>query len=280
MPNIFHYADFREYLQDLYEEKKAANKRYSYKTIADKAGFQNKGFVYNLIHGKKNLSRTNLFRLSKALGHTQRERDYFENMVGYTLAKTSEEQDHFYKKMIAVNFPNKEANKTQVLRKDQYEYYSKFYHSIIRSLIDMHPFRDDFDRLAKMISPPITPGQAKKSVELLEKLGLIRKKPGGHYEVSDKIITTGKSVAGPGILNFHLETMGLAARAARELPKGIRNITGLTLGISAETYEAICEEIRDFRKKILGMAEKDDKADRVYQLNFHLFPVSKKGENI
>ena len=40
--------------------------------------------------------------------------------------------------------------------RDQYEFYSKWYHSAIRSLIDMYPFKDDYSWLAKNVYPPIT----------------------------------------------------------------------------------------------------------------------------
>ena len=51
-------------------------------------------------------------------------------------------------------------------------------------------------------------------------------------------------------------------------------MTGLTLGISKEGYEKICEKIQSFQADIMEIADTDASADRVYQLNFHFFPTS------
>jgi uncharacterized protein (TIGR02147 family) len=69
--------------------------------------------------------------------------------------------------------------------------------------------------------------------------------------------------------------MDLAASALRELPKAKRNISGLTLGISGNAYDTICNEIIAFQDKILAIARNDEGSGGVYQFNFHLFPVSK-----
>jgi uncharacterized protein (TIGR02147 family) len=58
------------------------------------------------------------------------------------------------------------------------------------------------------------------------------------------------------------------------VPQDKRNITGLTLGISEKTYLKLCEEIQQFRSKIVRIAEQDGEADRTYQLLFNFFPIT------
>ena len=77
------------------------------------------------------------------------------------------------------------------------------------------------------------------------------------------------------ITNFHNDTGKLALQALAVLPVDKRNFSGMTLGISRETYNEICEEIYNLRMKILNKAEADKNADMVYQLNFQFFPVTK-----
>src|SRR6185369_4159464 len=83
----------------------------------------------------------------------------------------------------------------QRLRQDQFQFYSKWYHSVIRSLIEMAGFKDDFKRLAAALSPRITAREAEASVRLLEKLGLIVKNADGVYQATHKTITTGKNAS-------------------------------------------------------------------------------------
>ena len=59
-------------------------------------------------------------------------------------------------------------------------------------------------------------------------------------------------------------------------PPGTRHISGLTLGISQEGYERIVERINAFRKEIALLAEEDEGSDKVFQLEFALFPVGGK----
>jgi uncharacterized protein (TIGR02147 family) len=274
MPNIFEYIDFRKFLSDYYEEKKAKDPGFSYQVFADRAGFKNRGFVFNIIRGGKKLSKSNILKLSVALGLGRQEADYFETLIGMNQSAEYEVRKRFYERLEAIKNQGRKTSPVQTIRKDQYEFYSKWYHGAIRSLINNFEFRDDYGWLAKNVHPRISPLQARKSVELLKRLGLIKKQPEGLYGVTDKLITTGHDVAGLAITNFHLETLGLASDAIKELPRDKRNVTGLTLGISRKTYELICEKTREFQSEILELAKDDHDADRVYQYDFILFPVS------
>jgi uncharacterized protein (TIGR02147 family) len=67
MPNIFNYQDYRQFLGDYYEEKKAMHPSFSYQSFSQKAGFASKSFVFNVIKGKKALSRNSVVKLSIAM---------------------------------------------------------------------------------------------------------------------------------------------------------------------------------------------------------------------
>ncbi len=137
MVNIFDYTDFKKYLADYYEEKKSKNPNFSYQYLADKAGFKNRGFIYNIINGNKNVSKSNCFKISYALEHNKYEAEYFENLVAFYQAKNLKEINYFFDKINQIKNRGKGYTKTQLIRQDQYEFYSKWYHSAIRSIIDM-----------------------------------------------------------------------------------------------------------------------------------------------
>jgi uncharacterized protein (TIGR02147 family) len=274
MVNVFDYSDFRQYLSDYYEEKKMDNPGFSYQTIANKAGLKSKGFIYNIINGRKILSKSNCFKLSQALGLNQYEAEYFENCVAFSQTDNHLERKNILEKMNNIKNIGKLPSEAQLLRKEQYELVSNWYHVMVRSIIGMYGFKGDFRQLAKMINPSISPTQAKHSVQLLEKLGLINKEEDGNYTISEAGITTGKDVMNIAFQNFHLSCTDLAKRAISVFPVNKRNVTGLTLGISEKTYQQICNEIQIFQTKIMEIADRDEDANRVYQLNFHFFPTS------
>lgn len=78
------------------------------------------------------------------------------------------------------------------------------------------------------------------------------------------------------VSNFHPETMRLAQEAIDRYRHPERNIAGMTLGISEKSYEKIQALLIETRKKIVEIANNDETADRVYQVNFQTFPLSRK----
>jgi uncharacterized protein (TIGR02147 family) len=275
MINIFEYTDYRKYLEDYYQEKKKQNPKYSYQVIAQKAGFNNRGFVYNIIKGIKSCSKSHCFRLSQALSHTTFEAEYFENMVSFNRAENLKEKNFFFDKLNQIRAATANISKAQIIKQNQYELYATWYHSAIRSLIGMYKFDGDYDWLSKMVFPLITTKQAKQSVDLLLSLGLIYQDENGFFNITEKSITTGNDISGFAISNFHLECTNLAKNAIHNLPRDQRHATGLTLGISRKTYDEICKEIEEFQQRLMMIANQDEKANQVFQINFHFFPFSK-----
>jgi uncharacterized protein (TIGR02147 family) len=275
MKNVFDYTDFRKYLEDYYCAKKADNPSFSYGYITSKSGFNNKGFIYNIFSGKKKLSRANCLKLSRALDHSKAEADYFENLVSFNQAGSHAEKTLFFERMGQIAPRGKGLTKTQLLRKDQYEYYSNWYHGVVRLLVDDYGFKNDYAWLARMVCPAISVKQARRSVALLKRLGLIVRSKNGVWRAAHKSITTGREAMGLAVQDFHLASADLAKKAILNETHEKRNVSNLTLSISEDTYTVICDEVYRFQEKIMDIANNDSKADRVYHLNFQFFPVSK-----
>ncbi len=273
MPDICRYTDYRKFLQDYYEEARGKNPGFSYRVFSERAGIKSRGFLCNVLQGRRSLLKSNIFALAQAMRLNKVESDYFENLVAFNDAVTLRERNHFYERLSAIKLSGNTAWKPQITRSEQFEYYSKLHYSVVRSLIDIRGFNGDYRVLAKSVRPRITPGQARKAVELLVRLGFIKKQKGG-YAVTNKSITTEPEVESLAVLNLHKQAGELALKSLEELPKNQRNVTGLTLGISKQVYERICKEIDAFRLRLLQIAEADEAADSVYQLNFQLFPLS------
>jgi uncharacterized protein (TIGR02147 family) len=272
MHNVFGYTDYRKFLSDYYDTKKKESAAFSFQNFSRRAGFTSKSFVFNVIRGRKNISRSSALSLAQAIGLKKNETAYFEALVSFNQAASFKERDFFFEKLNSIRPPAGQDSEGRRLRKDQYEYFSKWYHA---ALIDIVPVKKDYALIGRMLYPPVSTRQVRDSVRLLDRLGLIRRRPDGSWKVCDKILTTGPEVRSHAVHHFHLATMELAAKALRELPRNNRNISGLTLGISKEAYEETLKEILECQDRILAIAKEDRKPEGVYQLNFHLFPLSK-----
>nr|AEI30277.1 hypothetical protein LDC_03681 [uncultured microorganism] len=276
MPNIFEYADYKNFLKDYYNEMKAGNYGFSYQAFAQKCGIKNKGNINDIVHGRRPASKANIIGLAQAIKLNTAETEYFEALAGFNQAKDFRIRDYYYEKLKSVKKVSisKEPLK---LREDQYEFYSKPYHGVIRLLIQMYGFEDkkgNYKWLSQSVWPKISIIAARKSVELLKRLGFIKKTNKCSYKVTNSTYTTPPEIQSHALQHFHIKTGLLGVNAITELSRDMRNITSLTIGISRRTYEKFCGEIQAFRRKLLSEAEKDANADSVYQLNFQLFPMS------
>ena len=273
---IFEYLDYREVLRDYYQSKKAANPAFSLRAFSDKIGFKAKDFISRVMQGDKNLSAQSIQKIVTGLKFGKREASFFEDLVWFNQAETMDEKNSWFQKM---------QNELKIVRFTegqhqlafyQYQVYSHWRHLVVRSLIGMYGFHGDFTSLAKSVHPTITIEEAKESVELLEKCNLVKKNEDGSYELVNKDITTGDRTSKIALRGFHQHCLALGAESIDRDPPTMRNISGLTLGISQAGYEKIVERMSAFRKEIAQIANEDKDADKVYQMQLLLFPIGGK----
>ncbi len=276
MKPLTEYTDFRTYLNEWVEDRKSQGLPGSNRWFAMKMGINSTSWLTSVLKGVKGLSKATANRLSQLLKHSPIETRYFETMVFFNQARTIEERNRYYKELNALQ----KLKDVRTVRPNQYDLYSTWYHSAVRSLIGMHLFgadAKDFERLASLVSPPITASQARKSVKLLEQLDLIRLNGQGFFELTSSAITTGENIRSLSVANFQQETMRLAQEALDRYPREERYIGTVTVGASAVAFEQIRKVLMDANEKIAEIANADADADRVYQVNVQAFPLSKAG---
>jgi len=273
--DIFGYVDYRRYLADYYREQKKRRPAFSYRFFSTRAGLNSTGLYKDVVDGRQSLGRSLIRRFSKAIGHTEREAAYFENLVFFCEATTVEERTEYYRRMLASCGP-----RTVRVEADRFEYYSQWYYSAIRALVSCGDFKGDYAGLARRLDPPVRAADARKAVQLLVRLGFVRKNAADAYEVSDQIVTTGRlgdsdPVRKLRIVKFQNEMMDLARQALERVPSQRMEMSTVTVSVSAQTANMIKDEVAALRRKVLKMAEEDQAPSRVYQLNHQFFPMSR-----
>ncbi len=163
--------------------------------------------------------------------------------------------------------------KQALVSTDQYEYYSRWYNIVIRELACIIDWNEDYDLLARSVIPAIKKAEARESVEFLLKTGFL-KKENGKYIQSDPAITSGPEVCSLGIRNYNHFMAERARKALDEFPPAERDIQSVTVGISSESFRLIKQEMQEFISRVVRIVDDDKKAERVYNINVHLFPMS------
>jgi uncharacterized protein (TIGR02147 family) len=272
--NIFEYIDYRALLKDLYEANKAAKSFFSYRYIAQKVGFNSAGFFTNIIQHKRNISHERIFKFAALFKLKKTETEYFELLVNFDQAKNHVQKRYYFEKILAYKH-----SKVALVNADQYEFYSKWYYTAIRELIDIVPFKggktEEYKMLAQRVAPQISVAEAKKAVKFLERAGFIKKNKNGFYEQVEPFITTGQEARSVAITNFQLATMDLAKEAIDRFERDKRGISTLTFGISEEGYKAVMDRVATFNRELMEIARADKKRDRVIHINHQIFPISK-----
>jgi uncharacterized protein (TIGR02147 family) len=272
--SITSFLDFREYLKAIIDAARANGEPVTNRSFAQALHINSSSWLTNVLNGTKGISLETAQAISDYLGHNAWERKYFTILVNFNQAKTVEKRNgHF--SALKEHLLLKGYSSLHVLEPDQYEFYSKWYYTAVRSLLGMFPIGDEYNRIGRLTSPSITAVQAKKSVKLLAKLGLIKKNGNGCYELTGTAITTGPGVKSLAVANFQRETMRLGIDAIDRYPQSVRDISTMSVGISDEGFKKITSLLADCRKTIADMANSDQNADRVYQINFQVFPLSK-----
>ncbi|MBN1128852.1 MAG: TIGR02147 family protein [Chitinispirillaceae bacterium] len=272
MINIFEYQNYRLYLKDYYNEQKSTKKYFSYRYFSKKAGINASAFLYYVIEGKRNLTKSSIEKISSTIGHSKEENDYFENLVFFNQGKTIAEKAMYYSRIVECRKPLD----IKTIDKDQYEFYSKWYHSIVREIACMIDFKDDYAVLGSYLVPAIGAKEAQASIDLLERIGLLERDENGLYHQTDAVI--GVKPAGHDafvIEKFQLEMLDLSRKSFDEVPRSERLSASTTFSISKATFELFKMKTREFRKELLEIAKLDNEPDRVYQFTFNLFPATR-----
>ncbi len=272
MKAIFEYIDYRRFLRDYCEYRKRQNRHFSYRAFMAKTGINSPNFVQQVIAGKRSLTATACARFIRALQLPQNESTYFRHLVQFNQARTAAQKQEHYAVLVSLM----RSVRAYRLTADQYAYFKHWYNAAIRELVCLHDFKDDFERLARSLMPPLTPRHAAQSVTLLLRLKLLNRRPDGTYVQQEPAVRSTLGLAPVSIRAFNKQMVELATQAIDTLPKSQRNISGMTVGISPQGYDVLVAEINAFKERIESIVNRDDKSQIVYQLNIQLFPLSRE----
>ena len=166
--------------------------------------------------------------------------------------------------------------KEKVLGADQYDYFANWYTPVIRELITLRSFSDDYSRIARMLKPRITPAEAKTAVKLLLRLKLVERTGDGSYRQTNSAIVAESPVTSLAIRTFSRAMLDHSKEAIDSVDREKRHISGITMGISPEAYDVLAAEIEAFKDRVKVIVNRDSKGNRIYQMNLSLFPVSEE----
>ena len=270
--NIFGFLDYREALRALYAHKKEHEYAFSHRAFSRRAGLKSTNFLKLVMDGERNLSADAAARFARAFGLTAHECEYFCELVCYTQARTARERSLSYDRLVRL----KPQRALRELDAQQAAYHSEWYIPAIRELAARADFSSDPQWVARTLEPAITTAQAGKALSVLSSLGLLVADAHGVLRPVDDNVTTGLAPLGHQIADYHRAMIERAAAAIDVFPRDEREIASLTLCIDDSILPELKQRLQTFRRELMQFAEHSGDRKRVIQINFQLFPLSKK----
>jgi uncharacterized protein (TIGR02147 family) len=268
MNDILSYLDYRDYLRDHYTTNKKNHPFFSFRYIAIKTGID-ASFYIKILNKKKHISESTISDLIEFLKLNRTESDYFTTLVHFNKAKQRDQEQFYFEKLVSLR-----DTPVKTIGKDSYGSFSSWRNIACREELNVITFSGDYNDLASKFIPPVTAIQARKSISLLEKLGMIRKNNHGVYKASEPFIASDGMTQPQDVRSFQKETLNLAIDALDRIPKQERDITTLTVSTTRACFETIRERLAAIRNEIIELVKKETRAEEVYQINFQIFPLT------
>ena len=212
-------------------------------------------------------------QLIEFLGLEKQEANYFRTLALYNQSQNPDEKELYFEQLVQLNEVAKKEH-----GEDYTEYYSHWYHSAVRSLLDCVDWRDDFGKLGNQLIPPLSKKEAEGSVELLQEMELIVQNDKGFWKPTDKAITSGapSKQLNPDIKKYQLQTLEQAKLAL--MNNNVENYKSATLTMSAAkaAMQQIIKRTEQFRKEVFAIIGNDVRdPENVYQLNIQMVKQSR-----
>lgn len=271
--SVTQFLSYRDYLNALYSTMGTKHGSYSYRQFAEDLGFSRSNVIWLVTTGRRKLSSKTSQRVVDELSLKGTERRYFETLVLHDNANRPDLRQSLLEDLLSI----KKSSLGNEEQQENLEYYSEWYHPVIREMTMLSDFSSDPHWIAERLQMKVLPKQAEKSLKLLEELKLIKfdQKKQRHV-VTDQAIRPDRDVNTLAATRHHQKMCELAAEALTRVKAANREFNTLSVCVTKEDAMEISALIYELCEKIVRIEEKAKKKSQVYQINLQLFPLTKE----
>jgi uncharacterized protein (TIGR02147 family) len=272
MISIFLFIDYRQYFSALYDDLKASTPSFSYRSFSRMAGSTSPNFFQYIRDRKLNISAHALSSLARSLKLTAKEEEYFETIVAFDHAKTHDEKNKYFRRILQIRGQNNAVE----LQKEQYDFVSHWFIPVIRELITCNDYNGDPQWIADRIVPSVTLAQVKKGITLLQALSLIsHDENSNRWTQTHRTISTPSEVLSVAATNYHINAIELGKESLSRFNAQQRDVRAVTLGLPKSKVNELKSMIEAFWNELLSFANELHDVEQVMQVNIQMFPMSK-----
>lgn len=216
-----------------------------------------------LMRGQVGLSKKRATQISKHLGFSQEESQYFTELVRAKRAKLEKTR-----KEASLNLRQYDTRFSSI-EAASFHLISKWYALPVMELIRMYGLQADKTLISRRLK--ITEQEVSHAMEALRTLKILRATKSGNVITADFISLPDGSSPDALIRQFHQTILDRAKVAVAESPKSERNISCTIMRMRKKDMSWVAKEMRIFRRKLAARIEDGDAHDSIYALSMQLF---------
>ncbi|MBD3345575.1 MAG: TIGR02147 family protein [Chitinivibrionales bacterium] len=272
LPTVFHYNDFRKFLDDYQQERQKFDKNFNRSNVCRLLGLSKSRSFFNDVIKGKTVTSTFIDRFIKVFELKKDEAQFFRVLVKYNQAMEPGERELYFQQLISLN-----KTPRQILDLNVYEYFKEWRHSVIRAMLDVYNCtEDDYGELGKKINPPLTEKTVRESINLLKNLELVAQDEKGFLKPTQKIIQTPPYINDDLVKHYQMQSLETAKRALFSNSDQMQNVSTKLISISELGLKRIERQLQKFKSEVTSIIHKDHhESDRIYELAMFLVPVTK-----
>lgn len=271
--NVCEFSDYKVFFRQVYAAAKKEKPKYTYIAFTEELGLGQSNLMNLIVNGQRRLSRKNALIVIKSLSLVLEKRRYFLRLVELDNSRNMEKRERIVSQIIDI----KGEALTDDQSRDQLRFYSHWLHALVFEILGLSNSPTTPQSIADTLIPHAAADEIQRSLQLLESLGLVEKcHESGTYQKVQSHFIMNENLRGVGPLAFHTKMIDLAKDALVRLHEDERDVSSITLAMPEQGIQSLKKLVEDFQEKVLELAEQFSNCDTVYQVNFQVFPLTRK----
>jgi uncharacterized protein (TIGR02147 family) len=271
-PDIKCYINIHDYLKDLYYFRKNTETGFSYEMWMHELGLKNRSFLRQIIVGRRSVTEETSHVIGARLNLDSVDFEYFQLLVLYSNARSTEKRNFFWGKMRQLISPRTEPVEIREVQ----DFVLETLHPRLQLLLGFKNAPKDVESLALLLKT--SEAELQKALLKLEEMDLVQKTTaisGIQWQAKTKSFRVPGNVGSEVLLDYHQRSLEDAI-SARKLSANERRYRSLILALTSTEFDEFMKDFEVFVQQSLNKFDNDDFANRkLHQINFNIHAVSR-----
>lgn len=259
-PVVYEYNRPADFLKDLLAFYKSRGD-FSLRTRTAEVGLCSQGLVSQILNGKRQLNRDNLWVLGLVFKLTQLEKTYLDQRLSAQIGKSA---------------PFGAEAPRPLVRKPKNHILSDWLNPYVKDLVNLKGFCLDPETLFVMLQGIAPAQRIKKSVDFLFREGFWRRDLLGDVVLEEEAVITTNGIPNEKIKGFHIKALEIALKGLKAFPVSERKASTVLMAVDDQNMDELRDIMDSFQERLLEFIEKHPNGkDRLVQITMHLTPTGR-----